>query len=225
MKFYTFHLKRKKDKCSSLLNEIDVLKIENDNLMKRNAELVKVNEGLENVLQDSDELHVFEDEAGKFTNEFVQCAINLTILKVASKNVGPIIEEVGKLFGKKINQVPTRQTVVNFNDRKISLLQKQIGVTLSTEKHLTLYTDETRKHGHTYETYIISDNEQNSYLLGLREMANKSGQSTLDTLKEILNGISDHCKSADNESVGSEMIANIKTTMSDRASTEKHFNT
>lgn len=56
----------------------------------------------------------------------------------------------------------------------------------------TLYTDKTRKHGHTYQSYVVSDSEH-VYLLGLREMVNKSGTCALDTFKTIFGDLTDHC--------------------------------
>ena len=73
----------------------------------------------------------------------------------------------------------------------------------------------------------MSDSEDNSYLLGLREMVNKSGACTLDTFKVILEDISTYCKHLSNNNefgVGFQLLSLIKNTMSDRASTEKHFN-
>ncbi|KAK3106600.1 hypothetical protein FSP39_023288 [Pinctada imbricata] len=64
-------------------------------------------------------------------------------------------------------------------------------------------------------------------MLGLREMLNKSGACTLDTMKEILHDISEHCKNLEgkgDKGPGLKILNNIKCTMSDRASTEKHFN-
>lgn len=76
--------------------------------------------------------------------------------------------------------------VDNFNDRKLAISQKHLGAVAASKSNTTLYTDETRKYGHTYQTYLITDMDMdsNSYLLGLREMVNKSGQCTLDTLKK-----------------------------------------
>ena len=150
-------------------------------------------------------------------NELVQCAINLTNLKVATKNVTPVIREVGSLCGRKFNSLPSRTTVDNFIDRKISIGHKQIAKELAPSKHTTLYTDDTRKYGHTYESYIITDDKKNSYLIGLREMLNKSGACTLDTLKTILGDISHHCKTLMERKefgVGFQ-LSNIKNTMSD----------
>lgn len=77
------------------------------------------------------------------------------------------------------------------------------------------------------QTYIITDEENNSYILGLREMVNKSGQSTLDTFKDILADITTYCheaEGANDMNIGYKLLANIRDTMSDRASTEKTFN-
>lgn len=72
----------------------------------------------------------------------------------------------------------------------------------------------------------MTDDQQNSYLLGLRDMVNKSGNSVLETLKDILTDISECCHSLFERrefGVGYDLL-NIKSTMSDRASTEKYFN-
>ncbi|WAR10687.1 hypothetical protein MAR_035763 [Mya arenaria] len=59
----------------------------------------------------------------------------------------------------------------------------------------------------------------------LREMVDKSGQSKLDTFKDILLDIKTYCHEADNvKYIGHIILCNIRDTMSDRASTEKHFN-
>ncbi|WAR04473.1 hypothetical protein MAR_019842, partial [Mya arenaria] len=71
-------------------------------------------------------------------------------------------------------------------------------------------------------TNIISDDKQN--YLGLREMANKSGASTADTLQQIIQDISVYCTQSDNLGLGYDLLTNIKNTMSDRANTVKTFN-
>ena len=56
-------------------------------------------------------------------------------------------------------------------------------------------------------------------------MVNKSGQCTLDTLKEILGDITTYCRAQEEGdaqgTVGLQLLANIANTISDRASTEK----
>ncbi|KAK6168594.1 hypothetical protein SNE40_019794 [Patella caerulea] len=197
-------------------------------LQHKNKELEKSVEYLQGLINDTDEIIVCDPSINIYSNRLIECVMNLTNLKIATKNVGPVIQEVATLWGKRVNRLPSRQTVDNIVDRKVSMSQKQVSQITAKEKDTTLYTDETRKHGHTYQTYILTDKSQNSYLLGLREMVNKSAQCTLDVLKEILFDISAHCKElseAKNFSVGYELLCNITNTMSDRASTEKAFNT
>lgn len=153
--------------------------------------------------------------------------MNLTDLKVPNEKVGAVIKEVMKLCGKTPNAVPSAATVKRVVDSKLSVSHKQISDVLKIKKNTSLYTDETSKFGKSIQTYVLTDEEQNSYILGLREMFNKSGQSTLDTLNEILSDIILHCYKKEKENQmnpGYSILANIRDTMSDRASTEKTFN-
>ena len=153
--------------------------------------------------------------------------MNLTNLKVPSEKVGNVIREVSKLCDKVPNSVPSATAVNRIVDSKLTISHKQLDKVLEGKEHTTLYTDETRKYGKCIQTYVLTDETQTSYILGLREMFNKSGQSTLDTFKDILNDINDHCYQAEKNSdmhVGYQILANIRDTMSDRASTEKTFN-
>lgn len=90
-----------------------------------------------------------------------------------------------------------------------------------------MYSDETSKYGKSYEVFAVTDESKNSYLLGLREMHCKSSETVLDTLKEILHDNNDLCseKEKDDNSVGFKLLTSIKNTMSDRATTEKKFQT
>jgi hypothetical protein len=81
---------------------------------------------------------------------------------------------------------------------------------------LTLYSDETSKNGNKYLGMHVSD-EENIYVLGLRDMSNKSSKTTLDTFKDI-------CQSGSNTISSNKLISKIKNTMSDQAATEKCFN-
>ncbi|XP_021339625.1 ERC protein 2-like, partial [Mizuhopecten yessoensis] len=179
---------------SNLERENMQLKEEKNKLTAHERDLEISNDYLQALLKDEGELIVYNEETNVFSNELVECAMNLTDMKVAAKNVGPVIKEVASLCGKEPNRLPSRQTVDSFNDRKVAVSQKQLSKVLPSSKDTTLYTDETRKFGHTFQSYIVTDEEDNSYLLGLREMQNKSAKCTLDTLKEILSDISNICK-------------------------------
>ena len=58
-------------------------------------------------------------------------------------------------------------------------------------------------------------------------MASNSAATVMDTFKEILHDINDHCSetSGATSTVGSEVLCNKRNTMSDCAATEKAFNT
>ena len=219
-------------------NEIKKLKAE----VSKNAEVVEkakqaekelknANESidyLQSLLEDNAELKIFDSESQTYSNETVECVMNLTDLKVPSEKVGEVIKTVSSFCGRSVNRVPAPSTVNRIVDSKVAIAQKQIASQLKDKTDTTMYTDETRKYGKCLQSYIITDDESNSYILGLREMVDKSGQSTLDTLKEIIEDISTYCheKEVQNEmGVGYKILANIRDTMSDRASTEKHFNT
>ena len=177
---------------------------------------------LANLLEDNTEIVLFDEESKCFTPECMSCIMNLDQYNIANHHIGSVIKEVLKVAGITPNRIPSRQTVDNIVASKCVVSQKHLSSVLADKTETTLYTDETRKFGHTYNAFIVTDEEKRPYLLGLREMANKSAKTTLDTLKEIIQDIS--------ESVGTEsqsgqkILCNIKNTMSDRAQTEKAFN-
>lgn len=75
------------------------------------------------------------------------------------------------------------------------------------------------------QSYIVTNENQTSYVIGLREMFNKSGKCTLDTFREFLHDISSLSERAEpDRNVGFQILKNIQNTMSDRVGTEKNFN-
>lgn len=109
------------------------------------------------------------------------------------------------------------------NIQRLCLAKKQLQEQLSNKINTTLHTDETSKVGIKYGGFSVRDSEGSYFALGLREMATKSAQNTLDTFKEILQDISDTNKEALVNS-GDKILCNIQNTMSDRAATELKFN-
>ena len=66
------------------------------------------------------------------------------------------------------------------------------------------------------QTYIEPDAEQNAYVLGLREMVDKSGQSTLDEYKDILSDISAYCHEAvHKKDIGYTILSTIRDRYND----------
>lgn len=223
-------LSEKEEQLKSIqevLNETGEIVSRVEDSEKELNEAHKTVDYLTSLINDTTELELFDETEKKYSNETVQCIMNLTDLKVPTEKVGSVIKEVTRLCGKKVNRVPSASTVNRIVDSKVALAETQVGSLLKDKPHTTLYTDETRKFGKCMQTYLVTDEDQKSYLLGLREMVDKSGQSTLDTLKEILNDITEYChvNEINNDiNVGNKLLANIRDTMSDRASTEKNFN-
>ena len=87
--------------------------------------------------------------------------------------------------------------------------------TLINSNNLSLQSNETPKFGECYESCIADADDGSSYLLGMRHMADKSAQTCLDTLKEILSDINDTCRSMGENNVGFKILAKIRSS-SDR---------
>lgn len=174
-------------------DQLDHLETENNKLKDSNAEMESSVQYLETVLADSDSsdrnLVLFDKMKREYTNDAVKCIMNLTDLKVASKKVLPVINEVATMCGKVPNKLPSRPTVDSIVDRKVSIAKKQLACEVKDKPNTTLYTDETCKYGTTMQSYIITDEKQNSLVMGLREMFNKNGTCTLDTFREIIHDI------------------------------------
>ena len=85
----------------------------------------------------------------KYIQEQVECAMNLTNLKVASRNVGPVMREVAGLFRRIPYKLSSRSAVDNFIDKKLAISQKHLGSVAASKSNTTLYIDKTRKYGHT----------------------------------------------------------------------------
>ena len=100
-----------------------------------------------------------------------------------------------------------------------AVAQCQLAEVLSKDGYNTLHTDGTTKYGHKYAGYQVTT-EERTYTLGLRETADGTAQTELDTLNEILEDLSLAASASGKVSteVGQKIIAQIKSTMSDRAS-------
>lgn len=185
VRFLKNKLEASKCDVENLQNTVHILKekyeavnAEKSQIAEELKELSLSIDYLQGLLENDTDLYVYDTDQNKYTKELVECAINLTNLKVASRNVGPVIKEVAGLCGKIPNKLPSRSAVDNFIDRKIAISQMHVGTVVSKQQNTTLYTDETRKYGHTYQSYLLTDMDRNSYLLGFREMVNTSGQCT-----------------------------------------------
>jgi hypothetical protein len=178
------------------------------------------------LLQDNKDINIFDEQSRAYTPEYRNLVMNVSGYNVATENINSVINESLKLVGKRLAQTPTRKTIDNIVTEKVVVSNIQVGRELEKKERTTLYSDETRKFGKTYNSYFISDQNKNVYMLGLREMNNKAASTTLDTFKEILSDISDLCdENLENNklSSGYHILCNIRDFMSDRAKTNIAF--
>lgn len=162
--------------------------IDNDKLDELRAEIkvLRTDRGyLHSLLQDNKETELLDQESNTYNASTRQCIMNLTSYNVSSQNVGPVIEEVLKLVGKKTNSVPSGKTVDNIVLEKIAIGHRQQTTVRCIPQNTCLYGDETRKYGKTYQTFLVSDESQTLYFWGLREMVDKAARTTMNTFLEI----------------------------------------
>ena len=72
------------------------------------------------------------------------------------------------------------------NIQRLWIARRQLAEEFASKENTTIETDETSKYGMKYGAFAIRDGHERSYLVGLRDMANKSCKDTLDTFREIL---------------------------------------
>ena len=207
------------------------LRSENVDLVRECAELNAENtllkqsvDFLQSLLQENVPLHLkSRDGQGEgFTPETIHCVMDLLKTGVSSSQVKGVISTVAKLCRRKvtIDQLPSRSSVDNIRIRALAVAQTQLA-DLASEDNMTLYTDETTKKGTKVMAYGITTKNKETKVLGIKQMVTKSAKDTLDTLCKVVQEVTDACQI---QGVGDRIITNIKNTMSDRASTEKLFN-
>ena len=102
------------------------------------------------------------------------------------------------------------------NAQRLVLAQKQLQE-FRDKENTTLETDETSKYGSNFGAYALRDETRRAYILGLRDLLTKSGQDTLNTLKEILWDIDQLYFNAANEdcppSISDDILFHLRNTM------------
>ena len=198
---------------------------ENCEMKKSNLELMEANAELKDEVKQLQLRKLTTFEGGKYSDELRMCVMELLSHNVAILRVVPVIQSVLKLAGVTCNRL-TKHTAIN--DMLIearTLSQMQLAEVLTQEDHHTLHSDGTTKFGHKYLGYQVST-VHDTYTLGMREVASGSAQSMLDKVKEILDDLSASASTSNDKDTQttSEIVMRIKSTMSDRANTEKSFN-
>ncbi|XP_060574411.1 uncharacterized protein LOC132732081 [Ruditapes philippinarum] len=165
----------------------------------------------------------FNDDLRAYTPEMQQCVYSLLQHNVSTTKIPLVIRDVLKLAKMDASHLPSKSTCNNMNIQRLHLAQQQIAEDLPAKMNTCLLSDETSKFGQKYEGFHAVDDSGRIWVLGLRQMATKSGQSALDTFKEILSDIDDSFSEAGSH-VSEKILMNINATMSDRAATQKKFN-
>ena len=162
-------------------------------------------------------------QKGAFTSNTRKCVYDLLGCHVAHEKIPQVIKSVLDLAEIKIDRLPSSSSIANMNKEMMVISQTQLK-DLASAGNLSLQSDETPKFGECFETFIANDDDANSYLVGMRHMADKSAQTTFDTLTEILGDITDTCKSlTGKDNIGHKLLTKITSTMTDRAATETKF--
>ena len=121
----------------------------------------------------------------------------------------------------RVGELPKRTAASAMFLEGRTMAQIQVAQSLAEADSMTLSSDGTSKFGHHYSAYdIYAGNE--SLTIGLRESAEGTAQTTLNTFLDILTQLSN--TSSSNQSVN-EILAKIKNTISDRHAAQKKFNT
>ena len=79
--------------------------------------------------------------------------------------------------------------VGNMNIQRLAFAQKQLGDELAKKEKTCLYSDETRTWDEKYMAYHLSDDAGRHYVLGIRDLATKSLEDTMNTFTEVLQDI------------------------------------
>ena len=211
------------EKCrqlGELENENKELLTQLGDAKKENKHLIENESYLLNLLSDNAPLNLFDDMENKFTNKTVETIMKLLDNGVATASVAPVIETVASFCGREPDRLPSRQFVDNVNVSRLAVVQNQTA-DLVDEQNLTLYTDETSKYGSKYMAYATTTADQKVHVLGMKQIPSKSAADTLEALTDTLDEISETCGMPE---LGRKLVVNLKNTMSDRAATEKLFN-
>jgi len=194
-------------------------------MKQTNVELLEANAELHDELKYLHSKKLITFEHGKYTNELRVCIMELLSHNVAILQIVPIIQSVLNLAGVTCNRLPKHTAINDMLIQARALSQMQLAEVLTQEDYHTLHSDGTTKFGHKYLAYQVTI-EHETYTLGMWEVASGSAQSMLNKMKEILDDlrVSASTSSDKNTQVASEIVARIKSTMSDWASTEKSFN-
>ena len=153
------------------------------------------------------------------------CVMELLTNGVPVRRVETVLKTVLKMVGVSYDRLPKHSIVNNMLAEARGLAHLQLAEQLTEAPSSTLHSDGTSKFGQKYLGFQVATNED-SYTIGLKEVASGDAGTMLATLNEILLEVEQTANfdASSNTDVGKKILANIKNTMSDRAATQKSFN-
>jgi hypothetical protein len=163
-----------------------------------------------------------KDDSGHY-NSLKQCIFKLLDRNVSTSQIPHVMQTVLNFAGVECVELPRKSTINEWHVTRLILAQKQVAEALGIEQNLCLLSDETSKFGLKYQGYHACTSDGKYLVLGLRNIASKSGKSVLSTLQEILSDIDSTSNDSEND-VSKRILTNIASTMSDRAATQIKFN-
>ncbi|EGT46470.1 hypothetical protein CAEBREN_10612 [Caenorhabditis brenneri] len=197
-------------------------KIANSKLKSLLVEVKDERDALQAQLDSRSDLVSLKD--GKsYSNKAVFAVIALKQQNVADSKVGEVMKIVGEMLGIQFESVPSASTVRNIQLSSLYLGRKHVLALLSESiengENLCLASDETTKGTVKLQAYGYYDNEKHFTCLGIEQVAEKSAQTAVDTLKNSVNQL----PGAPSQ-IFEKFLCKVSCTISDSAQTEQKFN-
>jgi hypothetical protein len=145
---------------------------------------------------------------------------------VSAKQCSPVIQIVAKhVFDVVISSddLPTERTAINMADEGHWLSKYQVGESLQKETW-DLHSDGTTRDHRKIMGHQVTLKSGNSLSLGFRQVATEDSATLLDIAIETLQELGSIVDGDAEEEVSQEILKNLCSVMSDRASVNKKFN-
>ena len=134
-------------------------------------------------------LSVFEN--GQYTHGVRMIYEDLLCMGLSTRNIEKCVRLIlEKLANVEVGRLPkvTFAKDMFLEARALSQIQLASVLAENTDDNLTLHSDGTSKHGHSYTTLDVKKGDD-VLVVGLREVGGADAQSQLDLFKEVLDEI------------------------------------
>ena len=171
----------------------------------------------------NNKIHLFKK--GQYSNSIRAAYQDLISFSGVSANkvkkvVGVVLTQIARI---QVDRLPKSIFAKDMAIESRGVAQYQIASKLSAGSctNMTLHSDGTTKHGRSYTTFDLVNQEGKLHVCGLREVGAADAQSQLELFCEILDDV---CSSVLNkEEIINKTFINIKNLMSDRCNTQNLF--